>query len=212
MSPTHFSSLIIRPSPYAKELVEKLRSEAEVKRILPRRRLNMTIRNIQYCYLILEGRVAFHRESDDRMLGTASAPTLLGISNLPGGQIPGYIKMLTPCEIGIITTERAHEIIKENNLWETLSRHMLVISSKLYATNALLTAPSTYQLICAQLLELMSEDESIRLTMTAESYIRDKTHLSRSGVMRVLSKLKAGGHIEINRGILTNIHDLPDEY
>jgi uncharacterized membrane protein len=35
---------------------------------------------------------------------------------------------------------------------------------------------------------------SYRRGITAERYIRDKTQLSRSGVMRILADLKAGGY------------------
>jgi hypothetical protein len=35
--------------------------------------------------------------------------------------------------------------------------------------------------------------------------------LSRSGIMRVLSKLKSDGYIHLSRGILTDIIDLPEK-
>ena len=58
----------------------------------------------------------------------------------------------------------------------------------------------------------MSENEKYRNNITAENYIRDKTNLSRSGIMRILSELKEGGYIEINRGILIKVHQLPEKF
>ena len=58
----------------------------------------------------------------------------------------------------------------------------------------------------------MSEDARLRNSITAENYIRDKTNLSRSGIMRILSELKEGGYIEINRGILMMVHQLPEKF
>ncbi|MHA0938650.1 helix-turn-helix domain-containing protein, partial [Enterobacter kobei] len=60
--------------------------------------------------------------------------------------------------------------------------------------------------------ELFNEDPSVRNNITVESYIREKTHLSRSGVMRILAGLKKGGYIEMQRGVLINIVKLPEKY
>jgi hypothetical protein len=39
----------------------------------------------------------------------------------------------------------------------------------------------------------------------------DHSLLSRSGIMLILSKLKAEGYIHISRGVLTEIVNLPDK-
>ena len=124
----------------------------------------------------------------------------------------GYIKLLTTSDIGILSLERTFDIIRENDLWELLTMHMMVVTSKLYASNKMLTAPTSYDIIKSQLIELMSENEKYRNSITAENYIRDKTNLSRSGIMRILSELKEGGYIEINRGILMMVHQLPEKF
>jgi CRP-like cAMP-binding protein len=48
--------------------------------------------------------------------------------------------------------------------------------------------------------------------VTAERYIREKTQLSRSGVMRILADLKTGGFIEMEEGRLIKINKLPARY
>ena len=67
-------------------------------------------------------------------------------------------------------------------------------------------------MIRQQLLNLIEEDERYRAAVTAELYIREKTHLSRSGVMRILADLKTGGFIEMEEGRLIKIHKLPARY
>jgi hypothetical protein len=54
----------------------------------------------------------------------------------------------------------------------------------------------------------MEEDE-LSGSVTAERYIREKTQLSRSGVMRILADLKTGGFIEMEEGRLIKINKLP---
>lgn len=67
-------------------------------------------------------------------------------------------------------------------------------------------------MIRQQLIKLMEEEEGYRYSVTAERYIREKTRLSRSGVMRILAALKTGGFIEMEEGKLIKINKLPAKY
>ena len=73
-------------------------------------------------------------------------------------------------------------------------------------------APTAYEMIRQQLLRLMEEEADYRHSVTAERYIREKTQLSRSGVMRILADLKTGGFIEMEEGKLIKINKLPAKY
>lgn len=212
MSSSEKSSLIIRPSPYASELVDTLKPHAEIKTILPRRRLHFAVGGTTYCYLILEGNVAIHRHSDDRLLVSVSSPAVYGIARQVIKNMDIYLTTVTPTVIGKIPVEQAEKIITDKGLWETLSRHLMVSIEKLYVYNAQISAPTAFDVVCGQLQELMSEESTLRMNLTAERYIRNKTSLSRSRVMQVLSDLKKGGYIELERGILLGINHLPDKY
>ncbi|HDR2347354.1 helix-turn-helix domain-containing protein, partial [Enterobacter kobei] len=52
----------------------------------------------------------------------------------------------------------------------------------------------------------------IRLNTTAAAYIKSRTYLSRSGIMRILSELRTGKYITMERGVLLDIHHLPRKY
>ncbi|MNE79187.1 putative DNA-binding transcriptional regulator [compost metagenome] len=86
------------------------------------------------------------------------------------------------------------------------------LTSKLYSYSKQLSAPTVYEVICNQLLELMNEPESLRKSIAVERYIRDKTHVSRSSVMKILADLKTGGYITIEGGRLIEIRHLPSKY
>lgn len=207
-----FPSSILRKSEYAQPLIDHLKRNSEVKNILPRRRLSMQVGKERFCYLLLKGCVTIHRRSDDLMMLTVASPAVIGISNLLQMQMDGYIKALVTCDIVILKMATVYDIISANQLWEPLAKHMMVVATKLFESSSQLSAPSAYDIVRAQLNELFNEDPGIRNNITAERYIRDKTHLSRSGVMRILAGLKAGGYIEMHRGILTNIVKLPEKY
>ncbi|MDY0923354.1 helix-turn-helix domain-containing protein [Leclercia sp. CFBP8987] len=192
--------------------MDYLKRDAGVKHILPRRRLSMQIGEERFCYLILKGRVTVHRRSDDLAMATVTAPSLVGIGNLQQMLMDGYIKTLVPCDIAILKMATVYDIISANQLWEPLAKHMMVIAGKLFESSEQLSAPSAYDIVRAQLNELINEAPMVRNNITAERYIREKTHLSRSGVMRILAGLKAGGYIEMQRGVLINIVKLPEKY
>ncbi|WP_414714013.1 helix-turn-helix domain-containing protein [Scandinavium sp.] len=52
----------------------------------------------------------------------------------------------------------------------------------------------------------------MRERILVENYIRDKTNISRSRIMRIHSNLKAGGYILMDRGILKDISNIPLKY
>ncbi len=210
----NFPSSINQTSPYAKEIIEKLKPYADIRRVLPNRRLSPTINTANYCYLVMEGRVMAYRTSDDRMISTINAPFVCGFMGIITQSIDIYLKTTTPALIGKILlndVDGTEKLLNELNLWEPLSKHMMFAFKKYYICNQQITAPSAYEIVCAQLQILMNEQRSLRTSITAEMYIRNKTTLSRSCVMQVLSDLKKGGHVEIDRGILNRINSLPDK-
>jgi len=201
-----------RGSPYAQELISYLRPECTTRRTARGERLDLQINGQGMCYLILEGTIAIYRRSDDMMLSTARSPALFGLANLTDIYFNDYLKTVTPCLIGTLTTERVNEIIKEKALWGLLSKQLMFVYNRLYNNVMPQGAPTAYEMIRQQLLKLMDEDESYRESVTAERYIREKTQLSRSGVMRILADLKTGGFIEIEDGRLIKINKLPARY
>jgi len=199
----------VSSSPDGKHLVEALRSYSQEKKIGSRRNLLFNINGTLYCYLIFEGLFAVHRLSDDRMLGTVRQPTILGMSGLITGHTQIYLKALTPAVVGQIPTEYFYQVLQEKNLWESLSKHLIYLADRLFIFNEQSAAPSAFDTVYLQLKELMQEDVRIRQQVTAERYIRDKTHLSRSRIMHILSTLKEEGRIEIKRGILLGVNEPP---
>ncbi|EKS6885929.1 helix-turn-helix domain-containing protein [Enterobacter bugandensis] len=201
-----------RGSPYAQELISYLLPECTTRRTARGERLDLQINGQGMCYLILEGTVAIYRRSDDMMLSTARSPALFGLANLTDIYFNDYLKTVSPCLIGTLTTERVNEIIKEKALWGLLSKQLMFVYSRLYNNVMPQGAPTAYEMIRQQLIKLMEEDESYRSSVTAERYIREKTQLSRSGVMRILADLKTGGFIEMEEGRLIKINKLPAKY
>jgi hypothetical protein len=200
------------PSPFTSELVARLLPFTKVQTYLAGRRLILSSKNVHLCCLIVKGKYQFHRQADGLVVAFGSGPTILGIGNFTNLYLDSYIKTLTACEIGIMSTDEALKLIESENLWHILAEHLLVISAKFYTVAQQLSTPTSYEIVRSQIMELMSEDAFIRNSMTVETYIRKKTNLSRSFIMRILSSLKKGGYIELQRGMLIKINSLPKKY
>ena len=201
-----------RGSPYAQELISYLKPYCTMHRTGRGEQFDLQVDGKGICYLILEGTIAIYRRSDDMLLSTARSPALLGLANLTDIYFNDYIKTVSPCLVGILSAEKVSEIIKEKALWGLLSKQLMFAFSRLYNNVMPQGAPTAYEMIRQQLVKLMEEDEAYRLGVTAERYIREKTQLSRSGIMRILADLKTGGFIEIDEGRLIKINKLPAKY
>lgn len=208
MNSGNSSSIFIeKPSPYARFLVEHFLPFSQSKQYPPRIRLSLHHKGEALCLLILEGLITVHRETDGLAVATLPAPQVLGL-----GRLDIYIETLQPCKIAMLSVNDAHKVIKDNNLWENVAHYLLLASARLYTHGKQLSAPTAYEIICHQLRELLQEPNEIRTNKTAEQYIREKTHLSRSRIMKILSELKTGEYIVLHRGHLLEINHLPLRY
>ncbi|MCG0457703.1 helix-turn-helix domain-containing protein [Enterobacter cloacae complex sp. ECC445] len=174
-------------------------------------RYTLTAEKTQICYFIRSGAVSMYRQPDDILIDLFDAPTLRGAISLPPDTTPVYVlKTILPSEIAIIEREKLFELLTEHNLWEDFSRHQLAMASMVIERIFKLTTPSTYNVVRHQLYELINLPEDVRESILAENYIRSKTRRSRSGIMRILSDLKERGYIVISKGILKEVHNLPE--
>lgn len=196
-----------QPFPYAKELVETLISFVQFRRYPKGCKLPLMQNSIPVCHLMQSGAFQIHRNLDNLLITTIQAPAIIGL-----GVHDIYLLTTEPCRIATLPLSETHRLIKEQGLSETLAQHMMVITNKLYTYSKQLSAPTAYELICNQLQELINEPEKLRQSMPAERYIRNKTHISRSSVMKILADLRTGGYIVIEEGRLVSIRHLPSKY
>ncbi|WP_312978983.1 helix-turn-helix domain-containing protein [Atlantibacter sp.] len=195
-----------KPSPYAMPLIESL------KPFTPRMyakgtRLDFIQGGVRICHIVETGVIELRRSTDQILIVRIAAPSVLGL-----GVSDAYIVIKETASIHTLPQEQVLQHIEEKGLWEILARHMMVQTNKLYLYSNQLTAPTSYELVRKQLIELINEPESLRNSLSAERYIRDKVHLSRTCVMKILSDLKKGGYIVIEVGRLREIKHLPLKY
>lgn len=195
------------PYPWSKTLVEALLPFATPQSYRKGIRLDLRQDDKPVCRFIISGSVDVHRSSDHLLIVRAPSFSILGL-----GLHDVYIATAEPCKIATLPLDEVHQHIEELGLWEVLAKHMVVVSNKLFSYSKQLSAPTAYEVICSQLIQLMHEPEDMRSKIPIERFIRNRTHLSRSSIMKILADLKTGGYISIENGRLVAIHHLPQKY
>lgn len=165
----------------------------------------------RYCYLVRTGIIHLYRQPEDVLLGAFEAPCIRGIIPETGNMELSF-RVAAVSEIAVLEYDELMKIVEMHNLWDLFAKHMQIMVSSLFVHMTHVTPTNAYEAIRFQLLELMDSPESIRENITAEKYIRSKTQLSRSGIMRILAQLKAGGYIVLENGILKGMTSLPAKY
>lgn len=164
------------------------------------------------CYLLHSGTIALYRRGDGMLLNSERAPFILGISNQFVQEEHLYVRTLEGACISRLPLERFMMIVEKEHLWESLCNLLVYTASRVYEHCTLLSQLSAYEIIRFQLMELMKESDSVRVNITAANYIKGRTYLSRSGIMRILSNLRSAGYIVMEKGILLAITRLPEKY
>ena len=167
--------------------------------------------DIRQCFLLLQGSVALHRRGDGIVLNSESAPFILGVSSQFSSEHL-YVRALETSEIARVPLDCFNHIVAHLDLWEHFSKLLIYTASRVYEHCAQISQMSAYDIIRFQLVELMQEPDAIRQKNTAAAYIKSRTYLSRSGIMRILAELRTGKYITMERGILLDINHLPRKY
>ncbi|MDM2734932.1 helix-turn-helix domain-containing protein [Citrobacter sp. Ct235] len=206
------STQAIKPEAEIDKIIEQISPFATSFKCARGEILRFYTGNKRTCYLLHQGGVTLNRRGDGMILNSENATFILGVSN-PFSQSENlYVRVTENALISQLPLERFNLLIERNLLWESMCKFLLYTVSRVYEHCTLISQMSSYEIIRFQLQELMSEPDQIRSSITAANYIKGRTYLSRSGIMRILADLRDAGYIELNRGVLVTIKHLPKKY
>lgn len=168
--------------------------------------------NKRTCYLLHQGSVTLNRRGDGMVLNSEQGTFILGVSNQFSQSENLYLRVNEDALMSRLPLERFNLLIESCALWESLCKVLVYTASRVYEHCTLISQMSSYEIIRFQLQELMNESARIRTSMTAANYIKNRTYLSRSGIMRIIAELREAGYIELNRGVLVAVNHLPLKY
>lgn len=177
-----------------------------------RQSLNYIAGGQHHCFLLHKGSVTLYRNIDGMVLNSESAPYIFGISTQLLESDYLYIRTQASSEISVISIAEANQIIAREDLWQSLSTLLIYTATRVYDHCTKISSLSSYEIICYQLYELMNETEEVRNSVSIVSYIKSRTFLSRSSIMKILAQLKTGDYIVTEKGLLKAINNIPSRY
>ena len=169
--------------------------------------------------LLQKGLLTACTQPSNTVLQTFFPPTMIGMIdnyrhfyNAPGLQAENVYFAETDVTFFFVSLESFVSVMDEQNLWHDIARllahRLLVLSSKLQVNiNA-----DSYEVIRNLILELWDYPEEYRVQISLPHFIRRRTGISRSRIMKILQDLKIGGYIQIQQGKLLSVSRLPVSY
>lgn len=153
--------------------------------------------------LILSGQVEVWRNHDNLLVGTVIAPGILGLQGSDFRYFTHTFRRQGLSDILFLSHESALDIINKNNLIGDVMTYQAYIGDHQSYRDLLMVNSSTYSIVCMLLTELSQHPN--RAEISVEKYILTQTRLARSGVMKILSDLRYGGFIEMEKGKLIKL-------
>lgn len=168
--------------------------------------------------LIDDGFFSIRHAEHDYDLAYCFAPSIFGLIDGYGDfyQVKNrprhIIRAETTCSGLEIPVPQFVQKMDELNMWHSVAKvlaHRLMVLSSREGENIGGTA---YTRVRTMLMELWLYPEEARSSINIEQFIRQRTQLSRSIVMKIIADLRKGGYIEVVSGRLVNMKRLPASY
>lgn len=203
----------VRPEESVQRLTAVLEPVAEKMKIVPRKRMTWSHKGRPQLYLFIEGALSILRASDGLLIVTVYESHLFGIAEMIQPTHGHILRAETESTILRVDAQQAAEIFREQGLWEDVAALLSYHTAYLFYRDALVVQQRTYSVIRSHLQEMILLPDDARMRTSILDYIQERTLLSRSSVLNVLSALKKGNYISFQRGgYLLDMRDLPEAF
>lgn len=203
----------VRPELSIQRLTEALVPIAEKVKTVPRKRIMWTHKGQPQLYLFQEGELSILRASDGLLIVTVYDPHLFGIAEMIQPVRGHLLRSETESTILRVDAQKAMDVFRQQGLWEDVAFLLSYHTAYLFYRDALVVQQKTYSVIRNHLEEMNLLPEESRMRVSILDYIQERTHLSRSSVLNVISALKKGDYIDYQRGgYLTTVKNLPERF
>lgn len=208
-------SKVIENNPHVSEIEEffnSLKSTLKIKKGKPGQRFSLEEKGNRLCFILFEGVGLVKRVHDSMVLSTIYGRSIIGLQDIYHQKSELQISATSEIEYSLVAVEDFFKLAEDNHLWKNLCYMLMLTVTRFNDYQKETVGISNYELICNLLNSLSNETFEIRATTTALEYIKSRSILSRSGIMKTLSCLKAGGYIKTNKGLLVKINMLPKRF
>jgi len=166
----------------------------------------------QYIHIIVSGEVEFRRESDELCMFTVTGQCVFGLSAIfyQSAHMYGLVRANTV--VRSIKKEAFAQLMTEKNLWPELTKVLSWYICLLSKRDDVLVARSAYSVVREFLYEINELIVHHQRDINIYDYIQEYTNLARSTIIKILSDLKKGQYIVVEKGRLLNLTTLPEKY
>ena len=165
-----------------------------------------------YVHLLLSGEIEIRRTSDELSMFNMNRPGFLGVAAIYNEASHMYALARSTCTVRTIRRDEFEQLIGEKNLWKELSQILVWYINVLSKRDDVLVARSAYSVVREFLLEINELIVHQNRDINVYDYIQEYTNLARSTIIKILSDLKKGHYIVVEKGKLINITTLPERY
>ncbi|WP_333850358.1 helix-turn-helix domain-containing protein [Leclercia sp.] len=165
-----------------------------------------------YVHLMIRGEIEIRRHSDELSMFTMRHAGFLGVSAVYNKASYMYGLARETTVIRTIRRDEFERLIGEQNLWPQFTQILVWYIGLLTKRDDVLVARSAYSVVREFLLEINELIISQNRDINVYDYIQEYTNLARSTIIKILSDLKKGHYIVVEKGKLINITSLPERY
>jgi len=165
-----------------------------------------------YIQVVVRGEIEIRRASDELSMFTMTTQGILGIAAVYNNAPLLYGLARTTTVIRTIKKSDFERVIGENNLWAEFTQILVWYIRILSKRDDVLVARSAYSVVREFLLEINDLIVLHKRDVNVYDYIQEYTNLARSTIIKILSDLKKGHYIVVEKGKLITINNLPERY
>ena len=159
------------------------------------------------------GATSFLRHNDRILYGILQGPMIFGLSAIMSKKQNEYeLVAETECEGYYIPARETLLLLERKQLWREAFQWIAWLNEMYEMRDSQLIGRNNYQQICSTLLMINSWEPLLRSRIGVLNYIHQRTHISRTVVANILSELRKGNYIQMEKGKLVGITHLPHDY
>ena len=172
----------------------------------------ITTSDNDYIHIIVSGEVEFRRESDELCMFMLQGQCIFGLSSIYYQSSHMYGMVRTTAVVRSIPKVVFAQLMTEKNLWPQLTKVLSWYICMLSKRDDVLVARSAYSVVREFLYEINDLIVQQQRDINVYDYIQEYTNLARSTIIKILSDLKKGQYIVVEKGRLLNLTALPEKY
>lgn len=200
-----------RPDSAIDKIIEALRPLGEVIHIPARKRIGWRSRDSACLYLFVRGEISVLRISDGLVLSSTFEPHVFGLSEIISPMHCNLLRAETDSTLIRVDADCALAEIERQGIWDAVAEVSIYHTNMMVFRDLKIVNQRTPPVVQNYLQELDALPEEKKYQVNILNYVQERTGLSRSSILNVITSLKKNKCIDYERGgYQLRINNLPE--